>query len=67
MQYAGDVQTALEQLAEIAPAVVITLGEKGLIWRRGQERGDLSAFLGCRHRHNRRGDAFHGAFAGQWL
>jgi sulfofructose kinase len=63
VQLAGDVQTALKQLAAISPAVIITLGEQGLIWQRGSERGSLAAFAinavdstGC-------GDAFHGAFA----
>jgi sulfofructose kinase len=34
-QYAGDAKTALTQLAEQSPVVVITLGERGLIWQRG--------------------------------
>jgi sulfofructose kinase len=62
-QYAGDVETALPRLAEISSAVVITLGEKGLIWRRGQERGSLPAFPVKAVDTTGAGDAFHGAFA----
>jgi len=31
----------------VSPAVVITLGEKGLIWRRGQDRGLASLSYQC--------------------
>ena len=62
-QFAGDEETALARLAEVSPAVVITLGEKGLIWRRGQERGVLSAFPVTAIDTTGAGDAFHGAFA----
>ena len=62
-QFAGDVETALTRLAEISPAVVITLGENGLIWRRGPERGVLSAFPVTAIDTTGAGDAFHGAFA----
>lgn len=62
-QYSGDVRTALTQLADIAPAVVITLGEQGLIWRRGTERGELQAFPITAIDSTGAGDAFHGAFA----
>ncbi len=62
-QFAGDASTALQQLAELAPAVVITLGERGLIWRRGVEHGRLSAYqINCVDSTGA-GDAFHGAFA----
>lgn len=63
LQYAGDAETALERLAEISPNVVITLGEKGLIWRRGDERGALPAFEIAAIDTTGAGDAFHGAFA----
>ena len=63
LHYAGDVETALAQLAEISPAVVITLGERGLIWQRGQERGALPAFAVAAIDTTGAGDAFHGAFA----
>lgn len=62
-QFAGDEKTALARLAKVSPAVVITLGERGLIWRRGQERGALSAFPVTAIDTTGAGDAFHGAFA----
>ena len=62
-QVAGSVETSLNQLAEISPAVIITLGEKGLIWRRGQEQGTLPAFPVTAIDTTGAGDAFHGAFA----
>ena len=62
-QFAGDEETALGRLAEISPAVVITLGEKGLLWRRGLERGVLCAFPVTAIDTTGAGDAFHGAFA----
>lgn len=63
-QQAGDeIETALNRLAEIAPAVVITLGASGLIWRRGSERGSLAAFPVEAVDTTGAGDAFHGAFA----
>lgn len=63
VQWAGDVQTALSALALIAPAVVITLGESGLIWQRGDERGSLPALAVKAIDTTGAGDAFHGAFA----
>lgn len=62
-QYAGEVNTALTRLAEFSPAVVITLGEHGLIWQRGTERGSLPAFTVTTIDSTGAGDAFHGAFA----
>ncbi len=62
-QFAGDEEIALARLAEISPAVVITLGERGLIWRRGQEQGILPAFPVNAIDTTGAGDAFHGAFA----
>ena len=62
-QIAGDEVKALARLAEVSPAVVITLGEKGLIWRRGQESGVLPAFPVAAIDTTGAGDAFHGAFA----
>ncbi len=59
----GDVATALIKLAEIAPVVVITLGENGLIWRRGGEQGSLAAFPIAAIDTTGAGDAFHGAYA----
>ncbi len=63
LQFAGDEETALTRLAEFSQAVVITLGERGLIWRRGQERGFLPAFPVNAIDTTGAGDAFHGAFA----
>ncbi|MGR9014438.1 MAG: carbohydrate kinase family protein, partial [Gammaproteobacteria bacterium] len=61
-QYAGDPNTALSRLAELAPVVVITLGERGLIWQRGAELGSLSAYPITAIDTTGAGDAFHGAF-----
>jgi sulfofructose kinase len=64
-QYLGrqEEDEALSRLAEHAPVVVITLGERGLVWRRGGERGALSAFPVTAVDTTGAGDAFHGAFA----
>lgn len=62
-QYAGDERKALSRLAELAPVVVITLGERGLIWRRGDEQGELPAYPVTAIDTTGAGDAFHGAFA----
>lgn len=62
-QWAGDTATALSRLASVAPTVVITLGEHGLIWQRGQEHGALPAFAVQAIDTTGAGDAFHGAFA----
>ena len=63
LQFAGNVEIALSRLAEISPAVIITLGDKGLIWRRGNEHGALPAFPVAAIDTTGAGDAFHGAFA----
>ncbi len=62
-QYAGDERNALSRLAEQAPVVVITQGERGLIWRRGNEQGALPAYPVTAIDTTGAGDAFHGAFA----
>ncbi|MDP3903293.1 MAG: PfkB family carbohydrate kinase [Methylococcaceae bacterium] len=62
-QLAGDEEAALSQMAKIAPVVVITLGEKGLIWQRGDQRGAMSAYPITAIDTTGAGDAFHGAFA----
>ena len=63
IQYAGTIEIALQRLGETSPTVVITLGEKGLIWKHSQEQGALSAFpVNCVDSTGA-GDAFHGAFA----
>ncbi len=59
----ADEKAALSQLAEQAPVVVITLGERGLIWRKEGENGSLPAFPVQAIDTTGAGDAFHGAFA----
>lgn len=54
---------ALPGLAHRAPVAVITLGEQGLVWRRGAEHGRLAAFVVESVDTTGAGDAFHGAFA----
>ena len=61
-QFAGNVTTALTRLSERSPAVVITLGDKGLIWQRGKQSGSLAAFPVKAVDTTGAGDAFHGAF-----
>ncbi len=50
-------------LAEVAPAVVVTLGERGLIWQRRGETGALPAFAVDVVDTTGAGDTFHGALA----
>ena len=63
--YSGDddVQAGLAKLAAVAENVVVTLGERGLIWQRGTTRGELGAFPVVAVDTTGAGDAFHGAFA----
>lgn len=56
-------EQALRRLAERSPAVVITLGERGLIWHKAGQSGRLSAFPAHAIDTTGAGDAFHGAFA----
>jgi sulfofructose kinase len=60
---ADDPERALAGLSERSPAVVITLGERGLVWRRDGESGRLPAFPVTAIDTTGAGDAFHGAFA----
>jgi sulfofructose kinase len=62
-QFTGDEEKTLARLSRVAPAVVITLGERGLIWKKGEERGSLPAFPVAAIDTTGAGDAFHGAFA----
>jgi sulfofructose kinase len=63
-QFAGtDGEAALARIAKVAPAAVVTLGENGLIWRKGEQRGALPAFPVAAIDTTGAGDAFHGAFA----
>ncbi|CAI8734125.1 carbohydrate kinase family protein [Methylococcus capsulatus] len=59
----NDPERALAALAEHSPCVVITLGEHGLIWRRGAESGRLPAFPVEAVDTTGAGDVFHGAYA----
>lgn len=54
---------ALGELAQNSSAVVITLGEEGLIWQRGDTRGHLPAYPVKAIDTTGAGDTFHGAFA----
>jgi sulfofructose kinase len=60
---ADDPARALAGLAERSPAVVITLGERGLMWKRDGESGALPACPVEAIDTTGAGDAFHGAFA----
>lgn len=65
LEYSGQssVESGLAALAAVAPTVVVTLGERGLIWQRGAEQGQLAAFPVNAVDTTGAGDAFHGAFA----
>lgn len=63
IQLCGDVSTALKHISTISPVVVITLGEKGLVWKRRNEEGQLPALTIDAVDTTGAGDAFHGAFA----
>jgi sulfofructose kinase len=56
-------QEALGRLSTIAPVVIVTLGERGILWRVGSECGSLPAFSISPVDTTGAGDAFHGAFA----
>lgn len=62
-QYANDCHDALDRLAKLATAAVVTLGDRGLIWRVGSKQGRLSAYSVNAVDTTGAGDAFHGAFA----
>ena len=62
-QFTGDIEKTLARLSRVAPAVVITLGEKGLIWQCSKQRGESPAFPVNAIDTTGAGDAFHGAFA----
>jgi sulfofructose kinase len=58
-----DMVRALRALSLQASSVVITLGEKGLIWKSGESEGSLPAFAIEALDTTGAGDTFHGAFA----
>ncbi len=58
-----DALQALEQLIAYAPSVVITLGERGLIWKNTDGEGSLPAYQVGVVDTTGAGDIFHGAFA----
>lgn len=60
---ASSPQAGMAMLAQRAPAVIVTLGERGLIWQRGDETGELPAFQVEVVDTTGAGDAFHGALA----
>lgn len=60
---ADDPEQAMSKMAVNSPCVVVTLGERGLIWRRGSEFGSLPAFPLRAIDTTGAGDAFHGALA----
>jgi sulfofructose kinase len=60
---ADDPEQALQRLGERSPAVVVTLGERGLIWRKAGDSGALPAFPVRAVDSTGAGDAFHGALA----
>jgi len=63
-EYGGSsAEVGLAKLATVAPNVVVTLGNRGLIWQRGVEQGALAAFPIAAVDTTGAGDAFHGAFA----
>ena len=58
-----DMTRALDELAAISENVIITVGERGLIWARERGRGMLPAFKVEAIDSTGAGDGFHGAFA----
>jgi sugar/nucleoside kinase (ribokinase family) len=58
-----DYEQACRQVAEMGPSrVVVTLGEKGLLWRDGERFGRMDAFAVEAVDTTGAGDTFHGAF-----
>ena len=56
-------QAGMAAMAHLAPAVVVTLGERGLIWQRAAATGMLPAFAIEAVDTTGAGDTFHGALA----
>lgn len=58
-----DPRAALSRLADVAACVVITRGEKGLVWKNRDGSGGLGSFPLEAIDTTGAGDAFHGAYA----
>lgn len=56
-------EKAIKKLNEYTPVVVVTLGERGLVWKNGSDMGRTPAFSVSTVDTTGAGDAFHGAFA----
>jgi len=54
---------ALDALCKHCPCVVITMGEKGCVWKSGARKGSIPAFKVKVLDTTGAGDTFHGAFA----
>ena len=63
LQYAGTIEKAIIELSKKSANVVITLGDKGLVWFRNQQQGSLPAFKANIIDTTGAGDAFHAAFS----
>ncbi|MEE9344522.1 MAG: PfkB family carbohydrate kinase [Methylococcales bacterium] len=59
----NDPHQALQQMRSLADNVIITLGERGLIWAQGNSSGALPAFAVQAIDSTGAGDAFHGGLA----
>ena len=63
LQHSQTLENALIELSKLAPTLVITLGDQGLVWKRGKEEGYATAYKVKVIDSTGAGDAFHGAFA----
>ena len=63
LEYSGreDPGQAMDLLGDLAPFVVITCGERGLLWKTPEERGSMEAFRVGTVDTTGAGDVFHGA------
>jgi sulfofructose kinase len=59
----SDPASAADKLSDLAPSVVVTLGERGLVWKNADGAGRMPAFSVKAADTTGAGDAFHGAFA----
>lgn len=56
-------EKALDKLATYAPNVIVTVGERGLVWKTAEKTGRLEAFKVRAVDTTGAGDVFHGALA----